>query len=300
MSTLPNALGYALQGIPLFPCDPNDKTPLCARGFHAATTDKNQIRTWWRCFPAAMIGLPCGSVSGLWVFDVDVDESKGIDGEASLLKLTGEHGPLPETRISATPRGGRQYFFNWNENCGIRNSTSKIGVGLDVRGAGGYTIMPPSVRADGVAYRWVNALAPDDAPQWLIDASMKAPYLDRGGPPRASQRVSPGVPLARLNGAAVGDTPRIRAWATGALRIACDRIAASPAGKRNEVLNSEAFNVFQLVGAGYLHEQEVRARLTVAACACGIDADYGERAVDNTINSAASAGLAQPRYYSGR
>jgi Bifunctional DNA primase/polymerase, N-terminal len=48
MSTsLPNALGYAWQGIPVFPCDPNDKTPCCMRGFHAATTDENQIRTWW-------------------------------------------------------------------------------------------------------------------------------------------------------------------------------------------------------------------------------------------------------------
>jgi hypothetical protein len=115
--------------------------------------------------------------------------ARGIDGEASLLKLTAEHGPLPETRISATPRGGEQYFFNWDKNFDIHNSASKIGVGLDVRGAGGYVIMPPSVRADGVAYRWLNSLPPADAPQWLIDAATKARYLDqRGTPSRATRQ----------------------------------------------------------------------------------------------------------------
>ena len=302
MSTsLPNALSYARQGIPVFPCDPNDKTPCCMRGFHAAITDENQIRTWWlQYYPNSMIGTPCGSPSGFWVLDVDIDASKGIDGEASLLKLTAEHGLLPETRISATPRGGEQYFFNWNKDFDIHNSASKISVGLDVRGAGGYVIMPPSVRADGVAYRWLNSLPPADAPQWLIDAATKARYLNQCGTPRATRQADRSLSELRGEPDPNGVTPRIRAWAMGALKIACNRIVAAPAGKRNDTLNAEAFSLFQLVGAGYLDEQIVRARVIEAACSSGIDSDYGPKAVDKTINSAAIAGLARPRYYTRR
>jgi hypothetical protein len=86
----------------------------------------------------------------------------------------------------------------------------------------------------------------------------------------------------------------------GALKIACNRIVAAPAGKRNDTLNAEAFNLFQLVGAGYLDEQIVRARVIEAACSSGIDSDYGPNAVDKTINNAAIAGLARPRYYTRR
>jgi hypothetical protein len=85
-----------------------------------------------------------------------------------------------------------------------------------------------------------------------------------------------------------------------ALRIACERIAAAVGGTRNDTLNAEAFDLFRLVAAGYLDEQQVRARLLEAACDCGIDADYGEYSIVATINSAAAAGLVQPRFYAGR
>ena len=157
-STVPTqleaALEYAQRAIPVFPCNPLDKKPLTKNGFKDATTDEQQIRAWWGQWPNALIGMPTGPRSGTWVLDVDVDSAKGTDGTIALAKLIAQHGVLPPTLTSITPRTGRHFLFTWDSAVEIRNSTSKVGPGIDVRGDGGYICLPPSPRADGVRYQW--------------------------------------------------------------------------------------------------------------------------------------------------
>ncbi len=59
-----------------------------SHGVKDATTDPKQIKAWWTLHPDAMIGLATGSASDLLVLDVDVDTSKGVDGEVSLKALS--------------------------------------------------------------------------------------------------------------------------------------------------------------------------------------------------------------------
>jgi Bifunctional DNA primase/polymerase, N-terminal len=301
MSMLAAALTYARKGIPVFPCDPRDKTPLCPRGFHAANTNETWIRLWWRQEPNAMRGAPCGPPSGLWVLDVDIDPERSIDGGATLAELVARHGPLPLTLTSLTPRGGVQHFFRWN-GAHIRNSSGKIGGGIDVRGDGGYVVLPPSMRADGTPYRWQNpSLSPVDAPAWLIEEAIKAPSSSAGGTPRlANSRRAMREAVLPVNGSPAPSSPRAHAWALAALRIACERIAAAKEGTRNHTLNAEAFDLFRLVAGGHLDEERARASLLQAADKCGLVEDDGEVSVLNTIKSAARAGLASPRQYPGR
>ena len=62
ISPLEAALDFADKKIPVFPCgynknDDNSKgnfSPLCNRGFKAATTDQIKIREWWTTFPARL------------------------------------------------------------------------------------------------------------------------------------------------------------------------------------------------------------------------------------------------------
>lgn len=68
------ALAYAAKGVPVFPCDPAKKKPLTKHGFKEASTDPATIAEWWERWPNAMIGMPTGKASGVWVLDVDNPE----------------------------------------------------------------------------------------------------------------------------------------------------------------------------------------------------------------------------------
>ena len=275
-AVLTAALGYAAKGLPVFPVNPRTKKPYLQTpkgskgGFHQATTDTKQIEDWWRQYPDAMIGVPTGERSGFWISDEDIDQKKGIDGCAELAKLIAQNGPLPPTRVCITPRGGRHHHWQVVGQAKlIRNSTSKIAPGIDVRGIGGYAVIPPSVCANGTTYRWEGGQDLGVAPDWLVKAALEAS--------RSTQ--------ARR--------PTVRALA--ALAQECEIVANSPPGKRNDALNVAAFNLGQLVASGELDEGEVRARLFEAAEQCGLVADDGAQAALSTITSGMQAGLAQPR-----
>ena len=274
------ALNFARRGIPVFPVSAKSKKPLTLHGFKDATTDEAQVRAWWTKRPKAMIGIPTGPRSKMWLFDVDIDPAEGIDGPKELVKLTTQHGPLPETLTSSTPRGGSHFYFLWN-GANIRCSTSKIAPGLDVRG--GYTIVPPSARADGCVYSWCgNVSEPVEAPQWLVDEALRTSSLKKARQKSAHKK-------------AQKSSPRDKAWARKALEEECAAVAAAPPGTRNDRLNTAAYNLFQIVASGELDEQEVRDRLFKAAEDCGLVADDGAQQTWATINSGATAGMAQPR-----
>ncbi len=87
-----------------FPCLPRSKQPAIKGGFHAATTNPATIQRYWR-IADRNIGIPTGEAAGFWVLDVD-----GEAGEASLLLLEREHGPLPPTREVTTGNGRHVWF----------------------------------------------------------------------------------------------------------------------------------------------------------------------------------------------
>jgi len=161
---LRTALTLAARGMHVFPCMPRDKRPATEHGLHDATTDRQIIRQWWHQDPTYNIAVATGAASRLFVIDID-----GLDAELELRKLEAGHGLLPPSVEVITSRG-RHVYFQWPD-CAIRNSASRIAPGIDVRGEGGYVLVPPSIHPSGRQYFWSvdtgNSLAA--APQWLID-----------------------------------------------------------------------------------------------------------------------------------
>lgn len=98
------ALSLAKAGIPVHPC--RDKAPLLRQPLEGATTDLEQIATWWGAeFPDAQIGFYPGQ-AGLIV--VDVDEKGDVSGSANLAAADLE---LPNTLTYRTPSGGRHHVY---------------------------------------------------------------------------------------------------------------------------------------------------------------------------------------------
>ena len=157
------ALAYSRIECPVFPCGP-EKRPLVAHGFHAATAEEAQIIAWWTRWPTALVAIPTGPASGLWVLDVD-----GQTGRESLTQLLAHFGldsiadltPV----ISSTPSGGLHLFFRWLPGETPRNRARDIGPGLDTRGVtadgkpAGYFIAPGSVLPDGRSYELIDPAA---------------------------------------------------------------------------------------------------------------------------------------------
>jgi putative DNA primase/helicase len=156
------ALSYAVSNLPVFPCQ-LDKRPYTEHGFLDAVCDQQQIREWWTKRPEASIGMPTGIVSGRIVIDVDPRHG----GYESLLELEKKYGALPPTLETKTGGGGRHLFFVCR-GPDVRNSAGVLGPGVDVRGEGGYVILPPSPHPSGTAYEWVNkGQSPVVMPPWL-------------------------------------------------------------------------------------------------------------------------------------
>src|SRR3954466_12424008 len=167
MTPLDAALAHAAF-VPLFPCDhlppPKQQRPLTPRAFHDASRDPEIIHRWWTVWPNAWPGMPTGKVSGRWVLDIDVKrpEESGFDTLEDL-----GLGVLPETPMVHTRSGGLHVYFNAGER-ELRNSAGLIGPGLDVRGDGGYVILPSPENgyfADPLHNFDTVPMAP--APDWL-------------------------------------------------------------------------------------------------------------------------------------
>src|SRR5438093_8417265 len=145
-----SAREYRCLGLSVIPVDRN-KHPLVEwKPYQKEPPHTDQIDEWWTTWPEANVGAVTGKVSGLVVLDAD-----GPPGLASLKAL----GTPATTWVSRTgrPEGGWQQFFQHPGNGTMIGNRAALRPGLDVRGDGGYVILPPSLHASGRRYEWLTS-----------------------------------------------------------------------------------------------------------------------------------------------
>lgn len=161
-----HAVKYAAKKWFVFPLA--GKKPIHKEGFKLATIEESFICKWWGGDVDWNIGLQTGARSGVWALDVDADKG----GEEMLAFLEGEYGALPLT-FEVVTANGRHMYFKWPvDGPEIRNAQNRDDLrGLDWRGEGGYTLLPPSVHPDGPVYRWAKNGATEfaETPPWLLE-----------------------------------------------------------------------------------------------------------------------------------
>ena len=160
-------LRLAARGFRLFPVAVRGKRPLIERWPERATCHLDSARAWLQEHAGCNWGLACGVASGVFVLDVD-----GVEGAEAIREITEPHGDDWTETLSVKTARGMHYYFKYPER-EIRNSASKLARGLDIRGEGGYVLVPPSVHPSGAIYCWAGAgenarILP--APVWLLEA----------------------------------------------------------------------------------------------------------------------------------
>lgn len=198
------ALAIAGRGIPVFPCG-IDKKPACRRGFYAASVDPETVQRLFRIPAARLIAVPTGPASGVDILDVDPRHDGHLWLEANAARL-------PKTRTHRTPSGGVHLVFHHHD--GVRNSQSRIAGGVDVRGEGGYAVIPPSA-----GYTVVDAAPPAVWPEWLLVPGLA---LD---PPKEARPIS-----------LVLSEPIEDKRAAGYVRSILGKVAAAQEGQKHDVL----------------------------------------------------------------
>lgn len=202
--TLVVALSLAKAGWPVFPVKlipwskgdltGVDKRPL-VRWLEGATTDLEQIATWWGSeFPGAWVGIHAGR-AGIVIVDLDTDkgqrfpkgheragERKG-SGKANL-KAAGIE--LPPTFHYKTRSGGKHYVYRAPKGRALTIAADHPVPSVDIRAGNGLMVYygPPLTEAPDLA----------DAPDWaLLDTDLK-PRGEDGDVAAWLARTFPGKP----------------------------------------------------------------------------------------------------------
>nr|WP_276588912.1 MULTISPECIES: phage/plasmid primase, P4 family [unclassified Sphingomonas] len=293
------ALDYAARGWSVFPCSPVHKRPLVAAdkdaagkpvkgtgGVCKATTNPDQVRAWWSKWPSAMIGIAMGS-NRLFALDFDPRVDPDTGEEWTLERLKGEleaqiGGPLPASLAVRTPSGGVHVYLQQPTDGDTIRNRGNLPEHVDVRGEGGYVIAPPSVMKDGRRYRWLR----DDAGAAIVPAPAALVTVLQA---RKGATPTHGQPKLRL----VDGAPPAQRYAMAALDRECQTIQSAASGARQNALNRGAYSVAQLVAAGAIGEPLARSAIMQAALANPGNDDRS--AIEATIDSGWTAGMAQPR-----
>jgi hypothetical protein len=182
MDKLPDTSGilqaareYAALGLPIIPL--NGKVP-AVRDWQRFVADAVNVTLWFSPARGANIGLRTGE-SGYVVIDTDTEEAEAwVRAHCTATPMTARSGAGSLHRYYANP--ARKEVRNRQGLKGIR--------GLDVRGHGGYIVLPPSVHPDtGRAYEWLTELRPPVelprfSPTWVYQRTRRKVHAEALSP----------------------------------------------------------------------------------------------------------------------
>jgi len=113
---------------------------------------EDEIGEWFEKWPLANIGFVTGEISGVVVVDFDSRDA---------VLMARSRGYL-DTPVARTGRGCHAYY-RYPMGREVRNSADST-VKVDIRGNGGYIVLPPSIHYSGRRYEWVRNRAIGDLP----------------------------------------------------------------------------------------------------------------------------------------
>jgi len=166
------ALEEARAGFAVFALAPDSKVPVTEHGFKNATTNPEWIQTQLSSPSAGNYGMtwPLEAPPGV-AFDLDAGGGEHErTWQERLLALIEQHGPLPSTKATDTPSGGKHAFYRWPADVPVPPGDELFG--FTVRWPGRGYVVGPGSSIGGKPYvsngkaiaelpaAWVRAAAP--------------------------------------------------------------------------------------------------------------------------------------------
>lgn len=164
------ALQYLALGFSIIPVGVNKKPLFQWKAFQARRASKEEVLLWLEEYKGSIAGVAMitGEISGVVAVDIEKD---------------GEIKDLPKTVCSKTGGGGFHFFYKYDPKQPIKNA-GRIRELTDIRGDGGFIIMPPSKHASGNQYAWIDEFGTTplaEFPYWLLKKPPHVTSLTDGG-----------------------------------------------------------------------------------------------------------------------
>jgi archaellum biogenesis ATPase FlaH len=163
MGTIEYAKAYVSKGFSVIPLKPEDKRPAIEswKDYQTRKAAKKELEEWFGNGSQNNIGIVTGKISGIAVVDLDSEEAIQFAKE----------NHFPQTPTVKTGKG-RHLYYRYRD--GIRNFQNRDDLpGIDLRGDGGYVVVPPSIHPSGRKYQWVEGKGFEDIPladfpEWVL------------------------------------------------------------------------------------------------------------------------------------
>ena len=164
------ALKYRALGLSVLPVGRDKKPLLPWADLQKRLPTNAEIKGWYQRWPDAGVGIVTGPISGLAVLDIDPRNG----GDKSL--FSSEEYIIPVCPTGNTGGGGTHHFFR---DDGALPTCPGLLPGVDLKAAGGYVVVPPSLHPSGRAYVWdIDLLtqALPDRPEWIANLVKNRPH----------------------------------------------------------------------------------------------------------------------------
>ena len=158
------ALSYRTMNLSVIPVGSNKRAVIEWKEFQTRLPREEEIREWFNNPSAKGIAIVTGVISGLVVVDTEA--------EADISEM--DFG----TTVESISGGGGRHFYYKYPNSRVIGNRAGIRPKIDIRGEGGYVIVPPSLHPSGGQYKWAKSIednAPAELPKWLLEELTQNP-----------------------------------------------------------------------------------------------------------------------------
>jgi hypothetical protein len=264
-------------------CESPAKHPLAKltpNGLKDATTNAHTITAWWQRYPNANIGLVTGG-------EIDVID---VDGAIPAYQALIEEMGAPEhvaTVLTGRGDGGLHIYCTPGGNKTIPSGKHGLPNKIEVKGAGGYVVAPPSRHVSGGTYTYLTEITgtihgKTPLAAWLAELDTQpAPVV----PIRPAMPSMPSMPSS-------GDN--VTKYRNAVIQSACDAIANAGEGGRWMALATEAVpKIARGIDGGLIEHQVGVYALEGAARQSGLSANEVAR-IPEMVDLMLAQGIREP------